>query len=138
MNPSAPISPPDDDLARAVRDLREKNPTLGAAKLLQSVLSQERDPPWTVSEKRLRKILQKEGLVAGATSAGQSTNSLSTHETSFPTSHILSHLDVEKWTKKVDVKDFGKIKGKGLVAKEPITAGDHIWIEDPIVMSAEQ
>lgn len=134
---SAPISPSDEDLAHVVRDLRGKNPSLGAVKLLPLILARELDPPWTVSEKRLRKILQKEGLTV-TSGTHPSDISPSASGNVFPTSHTLSHLNVEKWTTKVHVKDFGRKKGKGLVATERIPIGDHIWIEDPVAMSADQ
>ena len=38
---------------------------------------------------------------------------------------------------KVAVKQFGKIKGKGLVATEIIEPGEEVWKEDPFIVSPE-
>lgn len=54
------ISPPDDVLRAAFRDLRSKNPTLGTNKLHALLLSQYEG--WVVSEKRAKKILASENL----------------------------------------------------------------------------
>lgn len=55
----------------------------------------------------------------------------------YPVSKLVKGLDVSKWTTKVEVKDFGKEKGKGLVAKEAIKEGDVLWKEDPFVLAPE-
>ncbi len=55
-----PISPPEDELKRAIIDLKSQNPSLGISKVHAYLLAMY--PHWTVSEKRTRKILQAEGL----------------------------------------------------------------------------
>ena len=38
----------------------------------------------------------------------------------YPILNVIAELDLGKWTSKVEVKYFGRVKGKGLVAKEKI------------------
>jgi hypothetical protein len=54
---TAPISPPEEDLKKtAVLSLKKEHPALGIAKLHALLLSE--NPAWTVSEKRLSRILK--------------------------------------------------------------------------------
>ncbi|KAI0363233.1 SET domain-containing protein [Pilatotrama ljubarskyi] len=119
--------PTEEQLKAALLELRSENPALGIAKMHALLLSKH--PEWTVSEKRTRKILQTAGLVLN-------TNG-STPGQLYPTSKVIEGLDVTKWTQKVEVKYFGKTKGKGLVAKERIAEGETIWKEDPFVLAPE-
>lgn len=124
----AQVSPPDDLLIPAIRAVRTANPTLGATKLLALILST--NPSWAVSEKRLRKLLQREGLglPSSTSSAGGQGDDIG-----FPISKINSRLNVGKWTEKVNVVQFGAEKGKGLVATTRIEENELIWKEDPLV-----
>ncbi|OBZ74371.1 putative protein lysine methyltransferase SET5 [Grifola frondosa] len=126
------VSPSADELKSALVDLRAEHPTLGIAKLHELLLSA--NPFWTVSEKRTRKVLQSEGLTLSPSSAKPSTDGANSIH---PSSRIIEGLDIEKWTTKVEVKYFGKTKGKGLVAKESIAAGEILWKEDPFILAPE-
>lgn len=140
---TALISPPDDLVIPALRFLRVENPSLGASKLLALLLAS--NPSWTVSEKRLRKLLQREGLGLSSSTGATTTAAGSIPESSaakkrdsdddigLPISKINPRLKVDKWTEKVRVEDFGLEKGKGLVATARIEEGDLIWKEDPLV-----
>ena len=55
----------------------------------------------------------------------------------YPTSRLSEGLDVSKWTNKVEVRYFGRKKGKGLVAKEKIEKGEYIWKEGVFVDSSK-
>ena len=126
---TSPVSPSDEDLAAALKSLREANPSTGAAKLLPLLL--EANPGWTVSEKRLRKALQKGGLsLAGPAASGSISEE-------FPTSKMIPSLDLSAWSKKIKVEDFGMKKGKGLVATKAIEEGEYLWLEDPLVFAPE-
>jgi hypothetical protein len=134
---TASISPPEEDLKTAIASLKNEHPTLGIAKLHVLLLSE--NPSWTVSEKRLRRILknsdsQQQGLGLDATANGPSTTS-ETHL--YPSSALVEGLDVNKWTTAIEVKYFDRRKGKGLVAKEPIHEGQVVWKEDPFVIAPE-
>ncbi len=126
--PTASISPSEDDLKQALHTLKTANPTLGIPKVHALLLAAH--PEWTVSEKRTRKVLQSEGLVHTSGAAG-----LAGHV--YPASKLIEGLDVGKWTAKVEVRYFGKAKGKGLVAKEAIADGEVVWKEDPFVLAPE-
>jgi hypothetical protein len=55
----------------------------------------------------------------------------------YPSSTLVEGLDVARWTTAIEVKYFDSIKGKGLVAKEPISEGQVLWKEDPFVVAPE-
>lgn len=123
-----PISPPEDVLTKALVDLKTQNPTMGIAKI--HALLPKTYPEWIVSEKRVKKILQHEGLTSSAIPAD-------TALPLYPQSRLVSSLDVSKWTSRVRVKMFDKRKGKGLVASEEIKENDVVWKEDPFIVAAE-
>lgn len=122
---TALISPPEDDLKTAVVSLKNEHPALGIAKLHALLLSE--NPTWTVSEKRLRRILKN----------SDSDPSTATEAHVYPSSTLVEGLDIAKWTTTVEVKYFDRRKGKGLVAKEPISEGQVVWKEDPFVVAPE-
>ncbi|KAF8604418.1 SET domain-containing protein [Ceratobasidium sp. AG-I] len=111
------VVPTDDELTAAARSIKASNPALGIPKVLMALLSAQ--PAWNVSEKRLRKVIQRLKSEAG------------TNE--YPTSSLNGTLDISKFTDKVQPVFFGPEKGKGLVAAEDIEAGQVLWREDPFV-----
>ncbi|KDQ08958.1 hypothetical protein BOTBODRAFT_47915 [Botryobasidium botryosum FD-172 SS1] len=133
---AAQVSPSDDVLIPVLRELRAESPSVGAAKLLALLLTSQ--PTWTVSEKRLRKVLQREGLglppssVELRGSINATKNDSNETGVEFPTSKMNPRLNIGRWTKKAEVKDFGLEKGKGLVATEPIEEDELMWKEDPL------
>ncbi|RPD63401.1 SET domain-containing protein [Lentinus tigrinus ALCF2SS1-6] len=129
---TATISPSEDDLKSALLAIKTENPSLGVPKIHALLLAAH--PEWTVSEKRTRKILQSEGLVQNANA---NAGSGAVPGQVFPSSRVIEGLDVAKWTTKVEVRYFGKAKGKGLVAKEKIAEGETIWKEDPFILAPE-
>jgi len=128
---TALISPPEEDLKTAVVSLKKEHPTLGIAKLHALLLSE--NPTWTVSEKRLRRILKNSDSDTPA--GGGPSTATETHV--YPSSTLVEGLDIAKWTTAVEVKYFDRRKGKGLVAKEPISEGQVVWKEDPFVIAPE-
>ncbi|KAL6302608.1 SET domain-containing protein [Sparassis latifolia] len=128
------ISPSENDLKQALIDLRASNPTLGISKVHALLLSTH--TTWTVSEKRTKKVLQSEGLVLSS-SAAKNAGAESCGGVIYPSSRILKGLDISKFTRKVEVRYFGKSKGKGLVAKVKIAEGETIWKEDPFILAPE-
>ncbi|OSX58018.1 hypothetical protein POSPLADRAFT_1049746 [Postia placenta MAD-698-R-SB12] len=139
MSPTTNLSPSEDELRRALIALRADNPSLGIAKLHALLLSTH--SAWAVSEKRTRKILQNEGLVLtsnrSTTRSTSDQSAASTDVKKFPLSALVEGLDISKWTSKIEVKYFDKIKGKGLVAKEKLSQGEVIWKEDHFVLAPE-
>jgi hypothetical protein len=123
-----PISPSEDELTKAIIELKKENPELGISKVHNLLTTKH--PDWTVSEKRTRKILQAQGLVV--TAPGNTPNILI-----YPSSRLVPGLNVQKWTPKVEVKWFDKRKGKGLVATQEIKEGEVIWKEDPFIVAPE-
>ncbi|KAG8737160.1 SET domain-containing protein 5 [Ceratobasidium sp. 414] len=111
------VVPTDDELTKTLRSVRAQNSGLGIQKLLAALLVAE--PSWSVSEKRLRKVLQKLKSEEGSDVR--------------PTSSLNSALDATKYTDKVRPVMFGPEKGKGLVAAQDIGAGEVLWREDPFV-----
>jgi hypothetical protein len=142
------ISPAEEDLKAAVTSLKKEHPALGIAKLHALLLS--KNSSWAVSEKRLRRILknsnldgplaQHQGLEYATTGnprgPGPSTaGSRAAH--AYPSSTLVEGLDVSKWTTTIEDKYFDRKKGKGLVAKEPISEGQIVWKEDTFVIAPE-
>lgn len=132
MSSSNVISPNEAELVQEVRRLRNEHPTLGATKLL-GVL-RECKPEWTISEKRLKKVMQQEGLMVVSK---QEHASKSGTEMRHPISKLNSAVDVKKWTKKLEIKQFDAVRGKGLVAIEEIAKDEELWTEDPWVLTAD-
>ncbi|KIJ60899.1 hypothetical protein HYDPIDRAFT_97759 [Hydnomerulius pinastri MD-312] len=122
---------PEDELRKALVALKAEKPTLGVAKIHNLLL--EANPTWAVSEKRVRKILQSEGLVATEKENGTANGAPAIH----PSSRLNKSLDVEKWSSKVKVHYYNAVKGKGLVATEKISEGEVLWKEDPFVLAPE-
>lgn len=123
------IIPTEDEVRKAVIELKTRNPASGVAKIHSLLL--DANISWTVSEKRVRKILQSEGLVRSDGIPSANTDII------HPSSRLNKSLDVSKWTTRVEVKYFDAIKGKGLVAKEKIEKGDILWKEDPFILAPE-
>lgn len=121
-------SPSEDELAKAVIELKKENPELGISKV--RTLLTAKYPHWTVSEKRTRKILQDQGLIVSPSGGPPSVPV-------YPSSRVISSFNVAKWTPKVEVKWFDKRKGKGLVATQEIKEGEVIWREDPFIVAPE-
>jgi hypothetical protein len=127
---SRSVIPTEDEVRKAVIELKARNPASGVAKIHNFLL--DANLSWTVSEKRVRKILQGEGLVR-SDSGIPSTNTNTIH----PSSRLNKSLDLGKWTSRVEVRYFDAIRGKGLVAKEKIAKGDVLWKEDPFILAPE-
>ena len=117
-------APPEDELVKLVKELRAEHPSLGAQKLL--IILRQKKPEWSLSEKRLRKLLQQENLVATAAPA-----------IVHPISKIDEGVDASTWTSQVSIKQFDKVKGKGLVSKQKLTAGEILWKEDPWIFASD-
>ena len=146
-------SPGEEDLTAAAASLKQSHPALGIAKLHALLLSE--NPSWTVSEKRLRRVLKNNNnnnsssdptqhepaTSPGGGPAGPSSSpgSEAAHRDArvYPSSTLVEGLDVARWTTAIEVKYFDGIKGKGLVAKEPISEGQVLWKEDPFVVAPE-
>jgi hypothetical protein len=111
------VLPSDDDLKIALLDIKSQNPSLGIAKTHALLLSEH--PTWSVSEKRVRKVLQAEGLLLPSTPPVDGTKGKI-----YPSSKLIDKLEVSKWSTKVLATYFDKAKGKGLVAKERIVEGE--------------
>ncbi|KAF7315805.1 Set-like protein [Mycena indigotica] len=114
-------SPNDEELQNCVRSLKAEHPTLGIPKLHAQL--RKDFPQWTVSEKRLRKVL---AMLAELSS-----------DQPHPTSKVVDGLDVSHWSPRVEVCVFDAKKGKGLVAKEKIKNKEAIWVEDPFIIAPE-
>lgn len=139
------VSPSEAELLAALRTLRTENPTLGQTKLHALLLKTY--STWAVSEKRCRRVIHVNGLTAvkaggdgGAVDSGDPAETqTSEHDAEgkrakvYPTYRISEGLDITKWTKKVEVRYFGKRKGKGLVATERIDTGETVWKEGVVL-----
>ncbi|KAF8154243.1 hypothetical protein B0H34DRAFT_784189 [Crassisporium funariophilum] len=132
---STPVTPSESELTTALIQLKAEEPSLGISKVHALLLKTR--PEWTVSEKRIRKILQQEGLVTTSGNPGALDGLKGDEPKVFPSSRVIDHLDIGQWTKKVGVKYFNKKKGKGLVALQDIEEGEVVWREDPFIIAPE-
>ncbi|KAG8952153.1 SET domain-containing protein 5 [Tulasnella sp. 424] len=73
------------------------------------------------------------GEVPRTTEDRANGDSSASSDTPYPISQLNQELKVEEWTKKIDVKVFDGMKGKGLVATEDVAEGEVIWKEDPFI-----
>ena len=131
------ISPSDEALTPAVKELREAHPALGVPKLLAQLKSSR--PEWLVSEKRLRKVLAS---LASPPSREVSTGAEATGGDASKADLVAAtgldpSIDVGAIAPKVKVKMFGHGKGKGLVAREKILQGEVVWQEEPWIVTAD-
>lgn len=74
--------------------------------------------------------MQSEGLTS-APSTGESAKKI------WPSSKLNNKLDLEQYSKKIEVRYFDKAKGKGLIAKEDFIEREIIWREDPFILAPE-
>ncbi|KAF8637143.1 hypothetical protein AX17_003047 [Amanita inopinata Kibby_2008] len=132
-----PFSPPEDELRRAIIDLKSQNPSLGISKVHAYLLAMY--PNWTVSEKRTRKILQAEGLtmITSSHSGSFPQPNYDSNISVFPSSRVIPHLDTRRWSPRVAVRYIDNKKGKGLLATEDIAQGETLWREDPFIIAPE-
>ncbi|KAH8824033.1 hypothetical protein DL96DRAFT_1532375 [Flagelloscypha sp. PMI_526] len=123
------ISPDEASLTQAILDIKAKNSSLGISKIQAQILRDHSE--WTVSEKRVKKILQSQGLVQSPIP-----------QILYPSSREIPGFDLTEWigksdSEKVAVRYFDQRKGKGLVAKTAIKTGDVLWKEDPWILAPE-
>ncbi|KAF9028359.1 SET domain-containing protein [Hymenopellis radicata] len=123
----AATSPPEADLRSALIALKTEHPALGIQKIHAQLLVSH--PEWTVSEKRTRKILQNEGLTGTVTIPADASL--------VPSSRLMPESAIAIMPPSISVRQLGPLRGKGLVAKTPITAGDVLWKEDPWILAPE-
>lgn len=120
-----PSSPEEGELAAAVTTVRAAHPDLGILKLWAAL--KEAHPEWTVSEKRFRKALAAQGGSGASPAAAVADDELVAH------TGLDSTLDIAAVAPKVKAKVFGGTKGKGLVARSKLEAGEFLWHEEPWV-----
>lgn len=140
------ISPSEPELVAELQSLRISNPTTGTSKLKALLL--EKQPDWAVSEQRLKKVLQQNGLMvspdaslkagmAPTSSESGKQSSKKARKYEHPVSKLNTSIDVKVWTEKVEIQMIDQVRGKGLVALSSIEDKETIWKEDPWVLTSE-
>jgi hypothetical protein len=136
-------TPPEDELIAAVTTVRDAHADLGILRLWAQLKVEQ--PGWAVSEKRFRKALAAVGGTAsGAGSTAAEGGSSSKKSKSKTKKNITADgpelvaktgldpsVDVQHIAPKVQAHMFGGTRGKGLVAKSGIEAGEWLWEETP-------
>lgn len=131
-----PSSPADDELTNAVGAVRAAHPDLGILKLWAAL--KEQHPEWTVSEKRFRKVLAAVGGSGASSSTGPSAPAGKVADDELVAQTGLDKtLDIAALAPKVKAKLFGGTKGKGLVARAKLEAGEMLWQEEPFVATPD-
>jgi hypothetical protein len=88
-----PVSPSDEQLSPVIQSLRESNPALGLSKFHSLLLSQNLE--WSVSEKRIKKVLIELGLWSTNSNNGSTNGS---NLRAYPKSSLNQNLKIENWT----------------------------------------
>jgi hypothetical protein len=91
-----PVAPTDAELSPVIQSLRQSNPSLGLSKFHSLLLSQ--NPEWTVSEKRIKKILSELGLWSTDSGNSKSDNACDAKGQLYPKSSLNQQLKIENWT----------------------------------------
>lgn len=134
--PAYPISPSDDDLSAAIGELRTAFPSLDIVKLLNEL--KYRHPEWTVSEKRLRKLLHALNPPASIITQDVQDVSQPPQEADLVAETGLDpSIDVGNIAPKIKARLFGGEKGKGLVAREKLQRGEMLWQEEPWIVTTD-
>ncbi|KAJ8660171.1 hypothetical protein O0I10_004030 [Lichtheimia ornata] len=121
------IIPSQDELLEAIQKIKISNPEYGIKKVTQQ-LSQDQTK-WTVSEKRVKKLLQANGL----TNTQQPVKSGVADDPSIPVSFIDPKLDLQSVSTNVVAKMIDPVTGKGLFAARDIAANETIFEETPFM-----
>lgn len=128
--------PSDEDLSPLVTSLKASYPDLGIAKLLAQLKIDH--PTYSVSEKRLRKVLAQTLPSTNSvdTNATEESSKKGGKKSEDGSKDLIAETGLDStidWSiaPKVKVKMFKDGKGKGLVAREKILEGEALWSEDP-------
>ncbi|KAI8366777.1 uncharacterized protein BYT42DRAFT_648852 [Radiomyces spectabilis] len=124
---SEKITPTEEELVKAITQIKLDNPDLGIKRV--AVKLTEDQPTWQVSEKRVKKMMQTHGLVQTA----EPVKSGVEDDPSVPVSFIDPKLDIKSVSDKVVAKMIDKVTGKGLVAARDIAKDETIFTETPFV-----
>lgn len=108
-------APTEDQVVEAARPYIERTEPLGLAKLLTTLQAEHQ---WTLSEKRLKKILIASGLRDGPRKPWIPVSSLD---------------DTVPMPPGVEPRYFDHVKGRGLVATKTYAEGQSIFVEDAYV-----
>lgn len=91
------VTPSEEDLTAAILAIKATHPNHGIKKVLADVISS--NPTWTVSEKRVKKLMQARGLVQ----TSHLVRSGIEDDPSVPVSSLDTGLDVKKLTSAIEV-----------------------------------
>ncbi|KAG0265926.1 SET domain-containing protein 5 [Actinomortierella ambigua] len=120
----ASITPDAADLLALIKDVKQKDASLGVKKVLAEVQAQQ--PTWLVSEKRVKKLMSDAGLVQ--------TKAEPEVDASVPVSHVDAAVDVHALTQgKLKVRMINRLVGKGMFANEDLPKDMNLFTEFPFV-----
>ncbi|KAG2222038.1 hypothetical protein INT45_003683 [Circinella minor] len=119
--------PSQEDLIDAIQKIKISFPEYGIKKVTSQVT--EEQPSWSVSEKRVKKLMQTQGL----TNTLQPTKSGMADDPSIPVSFIDPKLDLKSVSTNVVSKMIDPVTGKGLFAARDIKANETVFEESPFM-----
>ncbi|KAF9977505.1 SET domain-containing protein 5 [Actinomortierella ambigua] len=120
----ASITPDAAELLALIKDIKQKDASLGVKKVQAEVQVQQ--PTWLVSEKRVKKLMSDAGLVQ--------TKDEPEVDASVPVSHVDTAVDVHALTDgKLKVRMINRLVGKGMFASEALPKDMNLFTEFPFV-----
>ncbi|SAM09195.1 hypothetical protein [Absidia glauca] len=124
--------PEEDALCQSIQQLKIDNPEWGVKSIYNQILKSHQD--WQVSEKRVKKIMQTQGLTQSSGGAQLSiVKSGVEDDPSVPVSFIDPKLDFQSFSPNVVAKMVDNVTGKGLFAAKDIKKDEIIFMEAPLV-----
>ncbi|KAI9312580.1 hypothetical protein BX666DRAFT_1865785 [Dichotomocladium elegans] len=120
------IVPSEKELVDAIQRIKISNPEFGIKKVTSQVTQDQ--PTWSVSEKRVKKFLQAQGLIQHSVQKSGVED-----DPSIPVSFIDPKLDLKSVSTNVVAKMIDKVVGKGLFAARDIAANEIIFQETPFM-----
>ncbi|KAI9020893.1 hypothetical protein CLU79DRAFT_754273 [Phycomyces nitens] len=120
------ITPTEDSLVNAVKQLKIDYPEYGIKKIAAKLA--EKEPKWAVSEKRVKKVMQAQGLTQTEPVVKKSGVE---DDPSVPVSYIDPTLDIASISPNIVAKMVDRITGKGLFAARDIAKDEIIFQELP-------
>jgi hypothetical protein len=120
------VIPNEDELVQLIQNIKLEQPEFGIKKVTQEIV--EREPQWQVSEKRVKKYMQLQGLTQGSSIIKSGV----AEDPSIPVSFIDPKLDLKAF-EKVVARMVDPVTGKGLFAAEDVKKDDIFFTEAPFV-----
>lgn len=130
--------PSEEELVSAIQAIKLDAPDAGVKTVTNQILKKE--PLWQVSEKRVKKFMQANGLTQTSETSSSSSNKVKApvksglaDDPSVPVSYIDPKLDFKSVSDAVIARMVDPVTGKGLFAARDIKKDEILFTESPFV-----